>query len=119
MHHDLGHGLPFRPGTFDGAISISAVQWLCNADRASHEPRCVRVRGRACVPCGTCERAWAEHACQSLHHVGHVTALCQRSRGCMQRAARPAWHCGPPPRSPHQPHGTPSSARLAPLYYFR
>ena len=28
---DLGHGLPFRPGMFDGAISISAVQWLCNA----------------------------------------------------------------------------------------
>lgn len=29
--HDLGDGLPFRTGTFDGAISISAVQWLCNA----------------------------------------------------------------------------------------
>lgn len=28
---DLGQGLPIRPGTFDGAISISAVQWLCNA----------------------------------------------------------------------------------------
>ena len=28
---DLGQGLPFRTGTFDGAISISAVQWLCNA----------------------------------------------------------------------------------------
>ena len=26
-----GHGLPVRPGTVDGAISISAVQWLCNA----------------------------------------------------------------------------------------
>ena len=25
---DLGHGVPFRMGTFDGAISISAVQWL-------------------------------------------------------------------------------------------
>ncbi len=31
---DLGQGLPFRTGTFDGAISISAVQWLCNAVRA-------------------------------------------------------------------------------------
>ena len=30
---DLGQGLPFRAGTFDGAISISAVQWLCNAVR--------------------------------------------------------------------------------------
>ncbi len=31
--HDLGHGLPIRPGMVDGAISISAVQWLCNAVR--------------------------------------------------------------------------------------
>jgi 18S rRNA (guanine1575-N7)-methyltransferase len=29
---DAGQGLPFRPGTFDAAISISAVQWLCNAE---------------------------------------------------------------------------------------
>lgn len=28
---DMGMGLPFRAGTFDGAISVSAVQWLCNA----------------------------------------------------------------------------------------
>ncbi|KAG1681143.1 hypothetical protein FOA52_015586 [Chlamydomonas sp. UWO 241] len=37
--HDMGHGLPLRPGTFDGAVSISAVQWLCNADQRSHDPR--------------------------------------------------------------------------------
>lgn len=36
---DMGQGLPLRTGTFDGAISISALQWLCNADRAGHEPR--------------------------------------------------------------------------------
>ena len=36
---DLGHGVPVRTGVFDGAISISAVQWLCNADRKGHEPR--------------------------------------------------------------------------------
>lgn len=36
---DLGQGLPVRSGVFDGAISISAVQWLCNADRKGHEPR--------------------------------------------------------------------------------
>ncbi|OXB56087.1 hypothetical protein ASZ78_007941 [Callipepla squamata] len=35
---DMGNGIPFRPGTFDGCISISAVQWLCNADRKSHSP---------------------------------------------------------------------------------
>ncbi|RHZ85667.1 hypothetical protein Glove_63g93 [Diversispora epigaea] len=33
---DAGHGLGFRPGTFDGAISISVLQWLCNADRKSN-----------------------------------------------------------------------------------
>ena len=43
--HDLGHGLPLRPGTFDGAISISAVQWLCNAVsehllHATHQTAC-------------------------------------------------------------------------------
>ncbi|QIX01290.1 hypothetical protein AMS68_006807 [Peltaster fructicola] len=29
---DIGQGVPFRPGTFDAAISISAIQWLCNAE---------------------------------------------------------------------------------------
>lgn len=33
---DVGQGLPFRPGSFDAAISISAVQWLCNAE-SGHE----------------------------------------------------------------------------------
>ncbi|KAK4878294.1 hypothetical protein RN001_010800 [Aquatica leii] len=35
---DMGQGCPFRAGTFDGAISISALQWLCNADKTSHKP---------------------------------------------------------------------------------
>uniref|UniRef100_A0A8C7QPR4 18S rRNA (guanine-N(7))-methyltransferase n=1 Tax=Oncorhynchus mykiss TaxID=8022 RepID=A0A8C7QPR4_ONCMY len=35
---DMGEGLPFRPGTFDGCISISALQWLCNADKKTHSP---------------------------------------------------------------------------------
>ena len=26
VHSDMGHGFNFRPGTFDGAISISALQ---------------------------------------------------------------------------------------------
>lgn len=29
---DMGQGLPFRAGSFDAAISISAVQWLCNVE---------------------------------------------------------------------------------------
>jgi len=35
---DMGNGLPFRAGAFDGAISISALQWLCNADKTCHNP---------------------------------------------------------------------------------
>jgi len=35
---DLGEGLPFRAGSFDGAISISALQWLCNRDKSYHKP---------------------------------------------------------------------------------
>ncbi|KAG4932407.1 hypothetical protein AAZX31_17G058900 [Glycine max] len=36
---DMGQGIGIRPGVMDGAISISAVQWLCNADKSSHNPR--------------------------------------------------------------------------------
>jgi 18S rRNA (guanine1575-N7)-methyltransferase len=32
IHSDMGHGFGFRPGTFDGAVSISAIQWLCSAE---------------------------------------------------------------------------------------
>lgn len=35
---DMGQGCSFRAGTFDGAVSISALQWLCNADKSSHKP---------------------------------------------------------------------------------
>ncbi|KAH3668866.1 hypothetical protein OGAPHI_002621 [Ogataea philodendri] len=36
---DMGTGVPFRAGTFDAAISISAIQWLCNADSTLNEPK--------------------------------------------------------------------------------
>lgn len=36
---DLGNGVPFRAGTFDAAISISTIQWLCNADSAKADPK--------------------------------------------------------------------------------
>ncbi|MCJ1429059.1 hypothetical protein MMC29_006972 [Sticta canariensis] len=29
---DIGQGVPLRPGSLDAAISISAIQWLCNAE---------------------------------------------------------------------------------------
>lgn len=56
---DIGQGVPFRPGTFDAAISISAIQWLCNAETSDVRPEarlrlffeglyaCLRRGGRA------------------------------------------------------------------------
>lgn len=56
---DLGQGVPFREGIFDGAVSISALQWLCNADTSKSDPhkrlkvfyrslyRCLSKNGRA------------------------------------------------------------------------
>ncbi|KAL1923477.1 uncharacterized protein VTP21DRAFT_8457 [Calcarisporiella thermophila] len=36
---DAGQGMAYRPGTFDGAISISVLQWLCNEDKRGNNPR--------------------------------------------------------------------------------
>lgn len=38
FHADVGQGIPFRAGTFDAAISISAIQWLCNAESSDESP---------------------------------------------------------------------------------
>lgn len=39
MLQDIGQGVPFRAGTFDAAVSISAIQWLCNADTSYNDPQ--------------------------------------------------------------------------------
>lgn len=57
MQRDMGQGLPFRAGVFDGVISISALQWLCyqvpQARPSSHStaygPRLLR-EGRKALP---------------------------------------------------------------------
>ena len=33
---DIGQGFSFRPGSFDYAISVSALQWLCIGEKASY-----------------------------------------------------------------------------------
>ena len=38
VYGDFGDGLPFMPGTFDYAISVSAIQWLCTAEKKAHNP---------------------------------------------------------------------------------
>lgn len=35
---DLGHGFNFAPGFFDAAVSVSALQWLCNSDKSCDIP---------------------------------------------------------------------------------
>ena len=34
---DMGQGFGFRAGLFDGAVSVSALQWLCYSDRKDHK----------------------------------------------------------------------------------
>jgi 18S rRNA (guanine1575-N7)-methyltransferase len=60
LHGDIGQGFAFRPGTFDYAISISVIQWLCNAEKSSHNPykrlkiffqslyKCLTIGARCC-----------------------------------------------------------------------
>lgn len=50
------------PGLFDGAVSISAVQWLCNADTARADPR--RRLRRFFVTLYSCLRRGARAALQ-------------------------------------------------------
>ncbi|KJZ80107.1 Putative methyltransferase BUD23 [Hirsutella minnesotensis 3608] len=38
MLADMGQGVPFRAGTFDAAVSISAIQWLCSAESSDTSP---------------------------------------------------------------------------------
>ena len=37
--HDMGNGVCFRPGTIDGCISISALQWLFHSNRSYEHPK--------------------------------------------------------------------------------
>jgi 18S rRNA (guanine1575-N7)-methyltransferase len=40
---DIGQGVPFRAGTFDAAISISAIQWLCNVENSEEVSSTARL----------------------------------------------------------------------------
>uniref|UniRef100_A0A0N4ZUS2 S-adenosyl-L-methionine-dependent methyltransferase n=1 Tax=Parastrongyloides trichosuri TaxID=131310 RepID=A0A0N4ZUS2_PARTI len=44
IQRDMGSGMPFKAGCFDGAISISAIQWLCHANSSDQNPRKRLVR---------------------------------------------------------------------------
>lgn len=38
LQGDMGQGVRFRPGVFDGAISVSALQWLCVSYSKTENP---------------------------------------------------------------------------------
>ncbi|CAE8590513.1 unnamed protein product [Polarella glacialis] len=80
LHCDAGQGLKFRPGTFDGAISISALQWLCNIDRKGHEPykrlRCFFERLYVCLRKGA--RAALQFYPETAGQVEMITSAALR-----------------------------------------
>jgi 18S rRNA (guanine1575-N7)-methyltransferase len=61
MLGDIGEGFNFLPGFFDAVISVSALQWLCNADKKIHDPwkrllkffeslhKCLKLGGKAAI----------------------------------------------------------------------
>jgi hypothetical protein len=61
LRSDMGMGFGFRAGSFDGAVSVSALQWLCYNDRKDHHSvrrldafftslyRCLRRGARAAL----------------------------------------------------------------------
>lgn len=77
---DAGQGLRFRPGSFDGAISISALQWLCNCDKRGHEPfkrlKCFFDRLYTCLRKGA--RAVLQFYPETAGQVEMITAAALR-----------------------------------------
>lgn len=43
--HDMGTGLPFRPATFDGCISVSALQVRCCRENSEARMQFLHVDG--------------------------------------------------------------------------
>lgn len=39
VNSDIGAGVPFRPGSFDGCISVSVIQWLCHSTKKGEVPQ--------------------------------------------------------------------------------
>ena len=94
LEHDMGLGLPFRDGAFDGAVSVSALQWLCyDNDAASSAPRrlnrffaslyrCLRAGGRAALqfyPENDAQAALIAAAAQRAGFAGGVVVDFPRS----------------------------------------
>lgn len=49
VQSDMGQGMPLRGNSIDGAISISAVQWLCHASEPRKTLRCLFKSLHSCL----------------------------------------------------------------------
>ncbi|KJE88900.1 methyltransferase [Capsaspora owczarzaki ATCC 30864] len=78
---DMGQGVGFRPGSFDGAISISALQWLCNADQRGHVPhkRLARFFGTLYAALARGARAVFQLYPQTPQQMGMITAAAMKA----------------------------------------
>lgn len=78
---DLGAGVPLRPGCCDGAVSVSALQWLCQADHTHHQPArrlaALFTSLYACLSRGA--RAVFQFYPESSAHVEMVTVQAMRA----------------------------------------
>ncbi|KAJ6704605.1 METHYLTRANSFERASE-RELATED [Salix viminalis] len=107
---DMGQGLALRPGIIDGAISISAVQWLCNADKSSHEPRlrlkCLARGARAVFQVYPENIAQRELILRSAMHAGFAGGVVMDyPHSTKSRKEYLVLTCGPPSISTSVPRG--------------
>jgi 18S rRNA (guanine1575-N7)-methyltransferase len=78
---DMGQGFGFRAGTFDGAVSVSALQWLCYSDRRGHRSG-ARLEAFFCALYRALRRgarAALQFYPESQAQVELITAAAQRS----------------------------------------
>lgn len=78
---DMGQGIPFKAASFDGAISISALQWICNIDKTSYT---IHKRLNAffqslfaCLSSGA--RAVFQFYPENDHQIGIITSAATRA----------------------------------------
>jgi 18S rRNA (guanine1575-N7)-methyltransferase len=78
---DMGQGFGFRAGAFDGAVSVSALQWLCYSDRKGHRSG-ARLEAFFCALYRALRRgarAALQFYPESQAQVELITAAAQRS----------------------------------------
>ncbi len=121
VQSDMAQGIPLRNNSIDGAVSISAVQWLCHASephkalrrlfRSLH--RCLKPEGKAVmqlyltgVACCVQQSLHLHDSSLSSKHVLHEYLSSPRTARqllhlVLEFAARPQGCCFSPPRGCH------------------